>query len=199
MCRLGFAMRWIQFIMMCVTSVQYAVVVNGEPCGLIKLERGLRQGDLISPYLFMLCAEALSAMVTRASDDGILTGVPTSRGAPQISHLFFADDGLLFCIPNLSQWSAFTNVLKIYEATYGQRLNNNKTNLFFSGNTRVEERDAILQISRLTSSQRYDKYLGLSALVGKSRMKAFKAITDRDIVVEKSSRRLGVGVVVRDD
>jgi hypothetical protein len=70
-------------------------------------------------------------------------------------------------------------VLRIYEAASRQRLNNNKTTLFFSGNTRVEERDAILQISGLTSSQRYDKYLGLPALVGKSQMKASKAITDR--------------------
>jgi ribonuclease HI len=178
MCRLGFATRWIQLIMMCVTSVQYAIVVNGEPCGNIKPERGLRQGDPISPYLFLLCAEALSALVTRANDDGTLTGVSTSRRGPRISHLFFADDSLLFCRSNLSQWNALTNVLRTYEAASGQRLNN-KTSLFFSRNTKVEERDAILQSSGLPSSQRYDKYLGLPALVGKSRTTAFKTIIDR--------------------
>ena len=133
MCRLGFAMRWIQLIMMCVTSVQYAMVVNGELCGIIKPERRLHQGDPISPYLFLSCVEALSALVTRANDDGILTRVPTSRRGPRISHLFFVDDSLLFCRSNLSQWSAFTNVLRIYEAVSGQQLNNNKTSFFLVG------------------------------------------------------------------
>jgi hypothetical protein len=177
--RLGFARRWIQLIMMCVSSVEYAVLVNGEPCGQIKPERGLRQGDPISPYLFLLCAEALSAMVKKANDDGVLTGVSTSRGGPRISHLFFADDSLLFCRANLSQWGALTNVLRIYEAASGQRLNNDKTSIFFSGNTPQEERKKILEVAGIPSSQRYDTYLGLPALVGKSRKTAFKAITER--------------------
>jgi hypothetical protein len=90
MCRLGFAPSWIQLIMTCITTVQYAMVINGEPCGHIQPERGLRQDDPISPYLFLLCVEALSALMTKANDDGILTRVPTSRGGPRISHLFFA-------------------------------------------------------------------------------------------------------------
>jgi hypothetical protein len=124
---LGFATRWVQLIMMCVTSVEYAVLVNEEPCGQIKPKRGLRQGYPISPYLFLLCVEALSAMVTKANDDGILTRVSTSRGGLRISYLFFANDSLLFCRANLSQWGALTNVLRLYEAALGQRLNNNKT------------------------------------------------------------------------
>jgi ribonuclease HI len=177
--RLGFDPCWVQLIMMCVSSVEYAVLVNGEPCGQIKPERGLRQGDPISHYLFLICAEALSSMVKKANDDGILTGVSTSRGGPRISHLFFADDSLLFCRANLSQWGTLTNVLRIYEAASGQRLNNDKTSIFFSGNTPQEERNKILEVAGIPSSQRYDTYLGLPALVGKSQKIAFKAITER--------------------
>jgi hypothetical protein len=81
--RLGFKERWVQLIMMCVTSVEYAVVVNGKACGKITPERGLRQGDPISPYLFLLCAESLSCMINKANGMGALTGVPTSRRAPE--------------------------------------------------------------------------------------------------------------------
>ncbi|XP_059431505.1 uncharacterized protein LOC132165008 [Corylus avellana] len=177
--RLGFDLRWINLIMMCVTTVQYAVVVNGRPCGRIKPQRGLRQGDPISPYLFILCAEALSAMLSQANEEGALTGVATSRRGPRISHLFFADDSLLFCKANLPQWDHLTSVLRAYEEDLGQRLNNNKTSLFFSWNTSRVAKRAILEASSLPDTQRYDTYLGLPALVGKSRMAAFKRITDR--------------------
>lgn len=150
--RMGFAPRWIDLIMMYVITVQYAVVVNRKPCAHIKPQRGLRQGDPIFPYLFLICAEALSAMLTKANAEGVLTGVPTSKRRPRISYLFFADDSLLFCRSNLSQWDYLTNLLRTYEAASGQRLNNNKTSIFFSKNTSLEDRGAILEASRLPSA-----------------------------------------------
>jgi hypothetical protein len=102
--RMGFAPQWVQLIMMCVTSVRYSVMVNGTPCGLIQLQRGLRQGDLISSYLFLLGVEGLSTMLSQATEEGNLSSVPTSKRGPCISHLFFVNDNLLFCQTNLSQW-----------------------------------------------------------------------------------------------
>ena len=63
MTRLGFHERWISLMMMCIKSVSYSVLLNGEPKGLIRPTRGIRQGDPISPYLFLLCGEGLSAML----------------------------------------------------------------------------------------------------------------------------------------
>jgi hypothetical protein len=90
--------------MSCVRSVQYSVVVNGNPVGNISPTKGIRQGDPISPYLFIICAEALSSLIYRAVDTGIITGVPTSPGGPRLSHLLFADDSLLFCKVNSVEW-----------------------------------------------------------------------------------------------
>jgi hypothetical protein len=73
--------------MMCVKSVKYSIVVNGTPCGLITPSRGICQGDPILSYLFLLCVEALGAMITQANRDGGLTGVPTLREGSVISHL----------------------------------------------------------------------------------------------------------------
>jgi ribonuclease HI len=118
-------------------------------------------------------------MLVKANDEGALTGVPTSKRGPRISHLFFADDSLLFCRSNIVQWDYLTNMLRLYEAASGQRLNGSKTSIFFSKNTSLEDKGAILGAAGIPSTQRYDTYLGLSALVGKSRIAAFKGIGDR--------------------
>jgi hypothetical protein len=170
---MGFDGRWIQLIMMCVTSTHYSVLVNGIPWGDITPTRGIRQGDPLSPYLFIICAEVLSAMLTRVNEDGRLMGVPTSKRGPRISHLFFADDSLLFCRANQSQWSAMTDILQLYEGASGQKMNANKTFIFFSKHTIPEDRGRILELAGIPDTQRYDTYLGLPALVGKSRTTAF--------------------------
>ena len=63
--RLGFHEKWIELMMMCVSTVSYSVLINGEPKGKFIPSRGLRQGDPILPYLFLLCVEGLSAMLKK--------------------------------------------------------------------------------------------------------------------------------------
>jgi hypothetical protein len=94
--KLGFADAWVRLIMNCVKSVSYSVVVNGNVVGNIILSRGIRLGDPISPYLFILCAEAFSSLLHHAHIKGAIYGVPTSKNGPKITHLFFADDSLIF-------------------------------------------------------------------------------------------------------
>jgi hypothetical protein len=130
--RMGFDDRWIRLILMCVSSATYSVIVNGTPTGEIISTRGIRQGNYISPYLFLLCVEALSSMLTWEEFCGTLTGVPTSKRCPWISHLFFADDSLLFCKANPVHWRKMSELLQIYENASGQRLYKEKTSLFFS-------------------------------------------------------------------
>jgi hypothetical protein len=97
---MGFACTWIKLIMACVTSVSYSMLVNGNPVGNFQPTRGLQQGVPISPYLFLLCAETLSSLLFKAEHKGFITRVPTSPKGPQLSHLFFADNNLLFCKAN---------------------------------------------------------------------------------------------------
>lgn len=120
---------------------EISVIVNGNPCGLITPSRGIRQRDPISPYLFPLCAEALSTLITQANREGNLTSVPTSRGFPIISHLFFADDSLLFCRSNLTQWNYLLSILQLYEGASGQKMNSNKTAIFFSRNSSARDKE----------------------------------------------------------
>ena len=80
--RMGFQERWIELIMMCVTTVSYFVLINGEPIGRIVPSRGLCQGDPISPYLFLLYSEGLLAMLKKEEREGKIKGVSVCQGAP---------------------------------------------------------------------------------------------------------------------
>ena len=82
--------------MKCITSVTYSVIINGSTHGCIVPTRGLRQGDPLSAYLFLLCAEGFSALINEATRCQQLNGISICRGSAKISHLFFADDSLLF-------------------------------------------------------------------------------------------------------
>jgi hypothetical protein len=135
MIRLGFDERWIHLVMSCVRSVQYSMVVNGNLVGNIYPTRGIRHGDPISPYLFIICADALNSLIYRAVDTGIITGVPTSPSGPRLSHLFFVDDSLLFCKANLVEWRRLMRILGVYEVGSGPKLNLQKTSILFSRNT----------------------------------------------------------------
>ena len=105
--KMGFHERWISLIMMCVTTVFYYVLINGEPKGKIIPSRGLRQGDPISPYLFLLCAKGLLTMFKNEEGGGHLKGIAVSRRASSITHMLFAND-------------------------LGQQLNKEKTFLYFT-------------------------------------------------------------------
>jgi hypothetical protein len=177
--RMGFSARWIDLIMGCIRTVSYAVLVNGQPVGSIKPTHGIRQGDPLSPYLFLLCAERLSSLLSLAEEKGMITSVPISKARPRLSHLFFADDGLLFCKSNLVEWRRILRILEIYENASGQKINMEKTSIFFSRSTSQDKRMEISQLSGSCAIQQYDKYLGLLTLVGKSRTQAFKSIKDK--------------------
>ncbi|CAB4289549.1 unnamed protein product [Prunus armeniaca] len=92
MARMGFHVRWVSMILDCISSVSYSVLCNGFPFGHIVSQCGLHQGDPLSPYLFLICAEGFSALIRRAQLMGSIHGVAIARGELSITHLLFVDD-----------------------------------------------------------------------------------------------------------
>ena len=124
--KMGFLEQWIQLIMKCVRTVTYSVLINRQPYGHIPPSRGIRQGDPLSPYLFLLCAEGLSHLLHKAKQERHITGLAIARGGPKINHLFFVDDSVLFCKANAQEWGKVQLILESYERASGQKLNRRK-------------------------------------------------------------------------
>ena len=136
--KMGFSNRWVDLIMACVGSASYQVLVNGVPRGNIRPIRGIRQADPLSPYLFLICSEALNQQLQHAARSGVIRGFSLCRNGPRISHLFFADDTLLFCRASRGDLEAILQLLQLYEQASGQKLNREKTTVFFSKATSEE-------------------------------------------------------------
>jgi hypothetical protein len=98
-------------------------------------QRGLRQGDPLSPYLFIICAEGLSAMLQKAENEGKMEGIKICRGAPKVNHLFFADDSLILMKARASDALELRRILEVYEKASGQVINREKSSLMFSPNS----------------------------------------------------------------
>ena len=86
---LGLGDRLVSLIMSYFTSVSYFVLLNEQSVGNIKLERGLHQGDPLSPYLFLMCAIGLQRLLHTAEMEGHIQGVAICRNGPRVSHFFF--------------------------------------------------------------------------------------------------------------
>uniref|UniRef100_A0A2N9HZ73 Reverse transcriptase domain-containing protein n=1 Tax=Fagus sylvatica TaxID=28930 RepID=A0A2N9HZ73_FAGSY len=179
MIKMGFHSQWVSLIMECITTVSYSLLINGEPTGHITLSRGLRQGDPISPYLFLICAEGLNGLLNKEASNGEIHGISICRRSPKLTHLFFADDNLLFCRATQTECQKIQEILQVYEKASGQQLNRSKTTLFFSRNTTQATQEAIKSILGVPSIRQYEKYLGLPSLVGKEKMQCFSKIKER--------------------
>jgi hypothetical protein len=125
---MGFGSRWCSWIKACISSVQFSVLVNGSPSDFFSSSRGLRQGDPLSPLLFLLVMEVLSRMLRKMAEDGFLTGFSVGRDV-SISHLLFADDSILFCDANPQHLIYIQLVLTFFEAVTGLRVNLRKSEM----------------------------------------------------------------------
>jgi hypothetical protein len=164
---------------MCVESVDYSVLVNGEKVGLVIPGHGRRQGDPLSPYLFILCAEGLSSLISRVETTGDLTGTAICRGAPRVTHLLFADDCFLFFKACERQAQTMKNILSMYEAASRQSISLPKSEIYYSRNVSHVLKQSITAIMGVQAVLGTGKYLGLPSIIGRNRTTVFAFIKNR--------------------
>lgn len=114
--------------MQCVMSCAFNI--NGKKVGYVIPQRGIKQGNPLSPYLFLLCAEGFSNLIQWAVNSRKVSSVKISRSGPLVSHLFFAGDFLTFCKATTQEARELKRMLVKYEAASGQQINDKSFVLF---------------------------------------------------------------------
>ena len=179
MLKLGFRRAWVNKIMACVTTVSLSVLVNGERTEEFKPSRGIRQGDPISPYLFLLAVEGLSCLLRHAGSNENAKGLVVAPSALPVNHLLFADDCLLLFKANVEGATVIRDTIRQYCDASGQRINLNKSSIFFGKGCPEETRQVVKGVLEVANESLTEKYLGLPTEVGKSSNGTFKYIKDR--------------------
>ncbi|CAO2192714.1 unnamed protein product [Urochloa humidicola] len=177
--KLGFHRKWVQWVMECVTTVRYRVRFNGVLLDTIQPTRGLRQGDPLSPYLFLFVADGLSKVLQHASTEGHIQGLRVCRRAPEVTHLLFADDSLLFFRAVEEQAERVKEALQKFCRGTGQLINFDKCSIMFN---EKQEEERIASVKHQLNVHRVSfeaKYLGLPTPEGRMKADRFQAITER--------------------
>lgn len=125
---------WVKLIMNCVTNNQSSILWHGEIIEGIHNKRGLRQRDPLPPYLFVFCMERLSNMIISKVKQQTWKGIKASSNSPELSHLFFIDDLILFAKADQSNCETIIEVLNEFCVIYAQKINYLKSKLFASKN-----------------------------------------------------------------
>lgn len=177
--KMGFAREWVRWVMTCVSTVSYTILLNGREHGFIRPERGIRQGDPISPSLFIMCAEALVSVLNNAEQKGRLHGIKLDAEGPAVHHLLFADDSLLLCKANLKESVEVLRCLKLYEDASGQQTNPAKSSIIFGEKMEEGMKSDIKRVLSIEKEGGESVYLGLPEVFKGSKRKIFNYICER--------------------
>jgi len=143
--------------MECIKTVKLSVRLNGQMLDSFTPSRGLRQGDPLSPYIFLLVADGLSTILNKEISTGQLKELHISRNAPGISHLLFDDDSLLFVQANEEQALLVKNIPNTYEKSTGQLI----SKVLFGRNCSEGNIETVNRCWETQNRKADEKYLGL--------------------------------------
>ncbi|MCH81674.1 hypothetical protein A2U01_0002465 [Trifolium medium] len=175
---MGFPQHLTNTIMRCVTTVQFSILINGNPSTPFRPQRGLRQGDPLSPFLFIICADVLSGLITQAQNKQLIHGVKVATSAPEITHLLFADDSLFFYRATKEEATNVRNIILDYQRASGQLVNMQKSEIIFSKMVPNEVKTEVNHILPMTRVDHFSKYLGMPTDIGRSKQQVFNYIKD---------------------
>lgn len=176
---LRFPTHIVDLIYACLSSVSMSINWQGRPSERFFPSRGLRQGDPMSPLLFMIALERLSHCIKDAVTDGTWSPIKFGRGRPSISHLFFADNIVLVSEATLENAQKIMNLLECFAASSGQTVNKQKSCVMFSANTPNSMAAAISATLGIAETSHLGHYLGIPVISGRKGKADFSFLVDK--------------------
>jgi hypothetical protein len=156
----GFDTTWIDWIMHLTSSTFFSILVNGVPSQPFSPTRGIRQGDPLSPFLFVIMVEGLGRYINASIEDGSLKGLPLHNLQLTTSHSQFVDDTLLMNTPTAQEANKLKTILTDFAEASGTSLNLDKSQLFFF-NTPLAVQTHISKLLGIPKSSLLSNYLGI--------------------------------------
>lgn len=175
----GFNGLWVDLVMKLVSSVSYKYKVNGFLSQSIIPQRGLRQGDPLYPYLFILVADVLSHMIIKAQEQNRIQGITWGDHGPVLTHLFFADDALLFARASPEEVYQLVTILNCYSMASGQKINVTKSGLICGKLINPILKQNLARILNMRLWENPGKYLGLPGDWGRVKTSALAWLKER--------------------
>ncbi|RYR24105.1 hypothetical protein Ahy_B02g057597 isoform A [Arachis hypogaea] len=166
-------------IMEGVRSVNYNVLWNGNKTETFYPTRGIRQGDPLSPYLFVICMDKLSQYIEQGVDEGFWSPFIFRKNGINLSHLMFADDLLLFAEATNEQIENITETMEAFCKVTNLKINTAKSSIVFSKNTDPTTRRNILSQTEFRESKTLGKYLGAMLNNKRKGKENFKTMLER--------------------
>ncbi|XP_019167180.1 PREDICTED: uncharacterized protein LOC109162927 [Ipomoea nil] len=177
--RLGFSEVWIDMVFRGVSNVWYSVIVNGIKEGFFTSSRGLRQGDPLSPTLFVIAAEVLSVYLARGYDDYTVPRFTQPSGTPHIHHLAYANDVIIFCTARLGEITKVISALKDYEEISGQLVSFQNSAFYMDPRTPVRVIDEVRRGTGCAHNDFPFTYLGCPVYIGRKKRIYFASVIDK--------------------
>ncbi|XP_026417218.1 uncharacterized protein LOC113312696 [Papaver somniferum] len=176
--KLGFSDEWCQMISQCICTVSYYVLVNGSPSDPFYPSHGIRQGDCLLPYIFILCMEVLSQLLVKAEDEKLIQGFRFKKNIPSISHLFFADDCMLFCKASVSYTKSLLKIIDTFAQASGQAIDFENSGFITSKKMHHKHIKILAKILKMKFLSNSERYLGSPLFVGKDKTNSFNFLIE---------------------
>ncbi|XP_057747767.1 uncharacterized protein LOC130966964 [Arachis stenosperma] len=175
----GFSIITVNLIMNCVRASSLSIMWNENRLDSFAPRRGLRQGDPMSPYLFVFCMERLACYISHKVVEGVWKPVSVTRGGPKFSHLMFADDLLLFCQATKSQVQMVMHSLNIFCKASGMKVNLEKSKAFCSKNVTARRRGIFTSVSSIRFALDLRRYLGVNLNHSRTSRASFHSVIEK--------------------
>ena len=174
----GFSQHWINWIISLVSMTSFSLLINGAPTKHFWPTRGIRQGDSLAPFLFILVMEGLSRSIKSTTTTREIRGLKPFENCPTSTHQQFVDDTLLHGIPTIKEAKTFKRILEEFGEASGAEINHSKSMIYFFNTNPAIQRN-LANILGFERKYLPTKYLGIPLMERSYKMVTWEGVLNK--------------------